>query len=217
MNRFGRKCLTAARAHISQLRATARLILIVVAVANLASLMPAAARAATTKPSDKSVHKVIKTVVSAIRYKKDDLAAKQLAWTPMTQAMLGDNWTKASTAQQKELVAGVETLIRRISFQKGREMFKHLDTISYGPARLEGERVLCKTTIVVHGKAVKREVVIDFVLVPAGKGGKWQISDTIMAGESTTEGVREDQIEDLVDDGGIDAVLNALRKKIAEL
>lgn len=170
---------------------------------------------AQAKPSDQEIQKVIKTVVNAIRFNKDDVAAKQVAFRPMAEAIMDDAWKELDDAQKKEIVAGVETLIRRISFAKGREMFQHLDAILYNPIEVKGPKVNCRATVVVHRNYKKTEIVIDFVLVQ--DEGAWRIMDTVMAGESTTMGIHEDQVEPLLEKGGIPAVLKALREKIAEV
>lgn len=170
---------------------------------------------AHAKPSDKDIQKVIKTLVTAIRYDKDDLAAKQIAWEPMAKAIMDDNWKDLNADQQKEVIKGVETLIRRISFVKGRDMFKHLDTIIYSPVTMKGKEAIARATVVVHRNYKKTEVVIDFVLVE--DGGAWKIKDTIMAGESTAAAIHEDQVEVLMDKGGVPALMKALREKVAEV
>ncbi len=174
-----------------------------------------AAAAPAAKPTDKEAQKTIKTVLTAIRYDKNDLAAKQLAWGPMSKAFLGDYWKKLSGDEQKEVTAGIETLIRKISFTKGRDLFEHLDAVLYAPVEMEEDKALVKTTVVVHRQYKKTEIVIDFVLVE--EGGQWKIMDTVMAGESTTEGFYEDQVEPLFEEGGSAALMKALREKLADL
>jgi len=174
------------------------------------------ARPAAAAPSvENTAKKTIKTLVNAIRYKKDDLAAKQLGFQTMAASIMGEHWQKTSTSDRKELTTGLEKLVRKITFAKGREMFEYLDAILYDNVRMADDRAICKTTIVVHHKLKKKEVVIEFVL--AQEAGGWKVVDTILLGESTAEGIYEDQIEPLVDEGGIPAVMTALRKKLAEL
>jgi len=165
-------------------------------------------------PSDAVAQKTIKTLLNTIRYGKDDLAAKQVAFTTMAKELLADAWGKASAAEQKEIAEGLEVLIRRISFPAGRKMFKHLDAVLYDKVRTKGEQALCKTTVVVHRNYKKTEIIIDFVLVE--EAGAWKVVDTILVGESTLEAIREDDVEPLLDEGGMAALLKALRKKIKE-
>jgi phospholipid transport system substrate-binding protein len=169
----------------------------------------------TAPPSDKDAQKVIKTVITAIQHGKDDLAAKQIAFGPMIQKLMGPEWAQASDADKKELTAGIEAIVRGISFVKGREMFEHLDAVLYDKVRPDGDAAKCKATVVVNRAYKKAEVNIDFVLVQ--DGGAWKIVDTVMLGESTLAGVRETQIEPLLQKGGVPAVMEALRAKVGEL
>ncbi len=175
----------------------------------------AAGADAATAPSDKDIQKVIKTVITAIQHDKDDLAAKKIAFGPMVQKLLAPEWKDISDADKKELTAGIESIVRGISFVKGREMFAHLDAVLYDKVRMEGDDAHCKATVVVHRNYKKAEVLIDFVLVQ--DGGAWKVVDTVMLGESTLAGIRESQIEPLLKEGGTGAVLAALREKVAEL
>jgi phospholipid transport system substrate-binding protein len=168
-----------------------------------------------SKKEAKKIHKVIKTVINAIRYDKDDLAAKQIEFATMTQLMMGDAWAKASPKERAELVDGVQLLVQNIGFQKGRDVFKHLDAIIYGDAERQGNEVHCPVTIVIHRNYKKTEIPMRFVM--QAKGKKFKITDTITAGERSSEGIHEDEILPLLDEGGIPSVLVALRKKVAKL
>ena len=122
---------------------------------------------------------------------------------------------EAERAEQKEIVQGLETIIRKITFVKGREMFEHLDAILYDKVVMEGDKARLKTTVVVHRNYKKAEIIIDFVL--AQEGGAWKVLDTIMLGDSTLGGIRDDQVQPLIQKGGVAAVMQALRERVAEL
>lgn len=171
--------------------------------------------AATTAPTDKQAQKVVKTLLTAIRYKKNNLAAKQLAFQSMVEGLMGPTWKTMSASDQQELTKGLETILRKVSFEKGREMFKHLDAVLYDHVQPDGERARLKTTVVVFRNYKKAEIVIDFVLTQ--EGGAWKVIDTVMVGESTLEVVREDEIEPLLEEGGVPAVMQALRAKVKEI
>ncbi|HET6343740.1 MAG TPA: ABC transporter substrate-binding protein, partial [Myxococcota bacterium] len=148
-------------------------------------------------------------------YNKDDVAAKQLSFEAMAKGLLQDTWTGLSEADRKEFLAHLETLIRRMSFTKGRDMFQYLDAVLYAPVTMHGEAAHCKSTVVVHRELKKTEIPIEWVLVK--EGGAWKVADTVTLGESTTEGIRQDQVLPLLKEGGIPALMDALRKKAAEL
>ena len=177
----------------------------------LSVLSPGNTRAAPSK----DVQKSIKVVINAIRYNKDDLAAKYISFPEMAQRSLGDRWPALAPKDKQELVSGIETIVRKVSFPKGRDMFSHLDAMLYDAPVIKGNEATLKTTVVIHRDYKKQEIVITFVLVKSAK--TWQIADTILYGESTLEGVYLDQIEPLMDEGGIQAVMQALRSKVAEL
>ena len=163
--------------------------------------------------TDQAVQKTLKTLVGSIRYGKDDTAAKQLAFTAMGKELLADDWSNLTPAEQSEVGHGLETVIRAASFAKGRDMFKYLDALLFEPARVSGDRAQVKSTIVVHRELKKTEVIIDWVLIK--DGGSWKVLDTVMLGESTLKGLRDDQVVPLLKQGGTAAVLKALRDKVA--
>ena len=58
-------------------------------------------------------------------------------------------------------------------------------------------------------------MIIDWVLKK--DGSTYKVYDIVMLGESTAEGIREDQIEPLMEEGGTAAVMKALRDKVKEV
>ncbi len=174
----------------------------------------ALAAQAAAAPDDKAVQKTLKTLISAVRYGKDDMAAKQLAFNAMAQDLLGATWAKASPAEQKEIVSGLETLLRKVSFPKGREIFQYLDAVLYDPVVVEGGKVKCKSTVVIHRDLKKTELPITWVLVQ--ESGQWKVVDTVSMGDSTAASIREDQVDPLLKEGGVPSLMAALRKKVAE-
>ena len=163
--------------------------------------------------SAKAAQKPIKTLINAIRYGKFDLAAGQLSFPAMAQRLLGDAAGKFPAADQKELAQGLETIIRGESFPSGKEKFQYLDNVLYeNPREVTGE-LRCKSTLVIHHDLKKTELVIDWVLVE--EGGAYKAADMVLLGESTAAGIREDQIEPLLAEGGPAKVMEALRKKVS--
>ncbi len=166
-------------------------------------------------PSAAEGQKPIKTLINAIRYSKDDLATKQVGYDVMVEKLMDTSWKDATDADKKELIAGMEKLIRGISFPAGRDIFKYLDNVLYDAPRMDGNAVKVKSTVVIHRDLKKSEIVIDWVL---GKSaGQWKVYDTIMQGESTLAGIRDEQIKPLLKEGGIGAVKKAMNDKVAEI
>lgn len=173
------------------------------------------AAVAAESADDKAVQKVIKALITSIRYNKDDLAAKQLAFAPMSKLLMDDAWATMKEPERQEFAANLEALIRGLSFTKGREMFQYLDAVLYDPVKVQGDKAHCKSTVVIHRDLKKTEIPIEWVLVK--DGGQWKVVDTVSLGESTTQGIREEQIKPLVKEGGVAGVLAAMRKKMGEL
>lgn len=185
---------------------------------NLVAFLLIFCAASTVKAApadDQAIQKTLKTLINAIRYEKYDVAAKLISFSDMSSKLFANSWKSASASEQQEIISGVEQLIRGISFPRGHEMFDHLDAILYEPARVTGGTAQCKATVVVHRNYKKTEIVIDWVLVKNAAG--WQVSDTIMLGESTAQSIHEDEVEPLLKSGGVPKVLQAMRQKIAEI
>ncbi|MEO1172573.1 MAG: ABC transporter substrate-binding protein [Myxococcota bacterium] len=188
------------------------LVSVAVAVSLFAGLIPAA----HASPEDTKLRKSVKVLVNAIRYKKDDLAAKQLDFNAMVEGLLADEWAGLSDGDKKFFSDGMEKLIRQISFTAGRENFEYLDAISYKKGTVEGGVARLPSAIVIdHPIKGRSELKITWVFKKSGS--TWRIYDTVILGESTMEGIREDQIEVLMDEGGIDRVKKAMNDKLAEL
>jgi len=164
---------------------------------------------------DKSVEKTIKTVLTSVRYGKDSIAVKKIDFDKMAELSMGESWKDVSPADRKKLSSGIQTITEKLSFPKGRDLFKHLDAILYDAPRVTKDNAHLKTTIVVHRNYKKQEMVIDFILYRGPNG--WKIVDTVILGESTLEGFYEDQIEPLLDKGGIPAVMAALDARLNKL
>ncbi len=185
-----------------------------VAVALCLGLWLAPQTAQAQSETDAAVQKTLKTLVNSIRYGKDDLAAKQLAFGAMARGLLTDDWGKFSPAEQAELTSGLETVIRAASFKKGRDMFQYLDALLFDAAKVTGDKAKVRSTIVVHRELKKAEIIIEWVLV--NEGGAWKVLDTVMLGESTMASLRDEQVKPLFKQGGVAAVMKAMRDKVAE-
>ena len=159
--------------------------------------------------------KVLGRLVNAIRYEHDDKAAGQLDFAALAQRLLGDAWAQLSSSEQAELVAGLEKVIRRVSFVRGREVFKYLNAIRFEPAELDGKLTKVRSTVVIFRDLKKSEIVIDWLMTHTPQGPK--VVDTVMLGESTADAIRDEQVKPLLAEGGVPALMAALRKKVAEV
>ena len=194
---------------------TMRILAAVALAATFALVAPVRADEESMTDAQREVVKPIKLLINAIRYSKDDLASATLAHEDMAKDLLRDSWAKLSDAEKKEFVDGLALLFRRLSFPKAREIFEHLDAIVYEPPKVEGERARVKSTVVIHRDSKKEEISIEYVLIRRGE--KWQIFDVVSEGEGTLEGIRTDQVEPLIEDGGTKLLMEKLRAKVAEV
>jgi len=162
-----------------------------------------------------TIKSTLKTLIQAIRYNKNDLAAPKVNFQAMSERMMGAEWKQLTPAEQGEMVKGVETLIRKISFQKGFEQFKYLDATLINKVDVQGVTAKAKTVVVIHRDLKKTEIAMDFEL--KNTQGNWQVVDLVLANESTLDGIREDDVKPLLKEGGTKAVMDALRKRVAEV
>jgi phospholipid transport system substrate-binding protein len=177
--------------------------------------IPFAEPARAEDPAADAIVKPINTMIKAIQYAKYPLAGKSLDYDGMAKLMLGEAWDEMDEAQRKEFVEGVRFLMENVSFRKANEKFEHLDAILYDDPKVEGDTARVGSTIVIFHDLKKEEIEVEYLMAKGEKG--WRIQDVILEEESTTEAIREDQIEDLLDEGGIPHLLKTLRDKVAEV
>lgn len=180
------------------------------------SLIAVAAAPASAAKEDKALQKTVKVLVNAIKLKKDDYAAKQLDFEAMVKGLLKDEWSSLSAADKEFFINGMEKLIRKISFKAGRDMFQYLDAITFTGAEVNGDVAELPTTVVVnHPVKGRYDQKITFVLKRDGKD--WRVFDTVVLGQSTMEGIRKDQVELLLEQGGMARVKDAMKKQLAKV
>jgi phospholipid transport system substrate-binding protein len=177
----------------------------------LLAMVPAAALAAQNEP----VVKPVRTVVQSVRYGKDLLALKQFAGEEQGRFLLGDAWVKGSEAQRKEFVERFQELFAKVAFPRVRDSFKNLASITYEDPRVEGERAQVASTVVIDHPMKKQELKLKYTLAQDKAG--WKVLDVAVLGDSMLTGIRDDQVQPLLKEGGWDAVLAAMRAKSEEL
>lgn len=174
-----------------------------------------AGEAKASSPAASGAEPTLKKLINLIRFGRDDKAAALLAFDAMAQRLMGEDWGKLSASDQKEMVAGLEKVLRRVSFERGREVFKYLNALRFDPARQEGDTTHVRSVVVIFRDLKKSEVVIDWVLIRTPSGFK--VVDTVILGESTADAVRNEEVKPLLAEGGVPALMAALRKKVAEV
>jgi len=178
-------------------------------LAALALALPAAAA-----PKDE-VAKPVKTVVQAVRYSKDDMALKHFATEEQGRLLLGEEWAKGTDTQRAEFTRLFQSLFSKIAFPKVRANFKNLVSMTYGDAQVEGERAKLGSTIVIEHELKKQELKVEYTMLK--DKGAWKVVDVAVLGDSMLKGIREEQIQPILAQGGWDNLLKLMREKEAEL
>ena len=179
---------------------------------------PTVATSSPKRPSAEdtaAAQKAVRALVNAIRYNKDDLAVSKLNLVAMARVLLGDAWATATAAQQQDVVASLTTLLTRTSFPKGRELFAYLDALLFEAAQQRGSRIEVKTVVVVHRNLKKVELPIEWVLTR--ERGTWQVVDIISMNESTAEGIRDEEVAPLLQEGGVAKLIATMHERAARM
>ena len=165
-------------------------------------------------PKDE-LSKPLKTIVNSVRYGKDNAALKLFASDEQGKLMVADAWSKGTEAQRKEFQDLFLTLFGKIAFPKIRKNFENLDTVLYEEPTVEGDTAKIASTILINHPLKKQELKVKYQLVK--QSSAWKVVDVAVLGDSMLIGIRDDQVQPLLKEGGWDALLKAMREKAAEL
>lgn len=110
--------------------------------------------------------------------KLSDTAITLLDVEEVSQKALGKHWVKISKKEQKNFVALLSNLFKRVAFPNSGKFFAELD-LNYGESQVNKTKALVPITVV-HKE--EGEVDIDFKLHLTGK--KWKVYDVILDGVS---------------------------------
>ena len=161
------------------------------------------------------VVKPLKRVVGSVRYGKDKQALKYFDVDAQSKALLGPAWDKATPAQKKEFEQLFPVIFAKEAFPKVRKDFEHLESILYEAPKLEGNHATVGSTVLILHPLKKQEIKLQYALLKEKDG--WKVVDVTVLGDSMLKGVRENQIVPLLQDGGMDGLLKAMREKVQEL
>lgn len=162
-----------------------------------------------------AILKPIKTMIKGIRFEKYELAGQSLHFEAMARELFLESWSELTPEQQQEWIDGFSYLMKNMSFRKAHEKFEYLDEVFYDEPVVDGDRAQVGSTIVIYHDFKKEEILLSYTMLH--DAGGWRVLDVLVEEESTLEGIREDQVEELMDDGGIELLLEKLREKVAEV
>lgn len=171
----------------------------------LALALPAAAE----KAADKAPIKPLTTLISGVRYGKDALALQQFDGVAQGRFLFGADWAKGTPAQQKEFTRLFHAVLAKRAFPEMREKFKHLQAVQYEDPKVSGEQATVGSTILILHPMKKQEMKVKYTVVK-GAGG-WKVLDVSTLGDSMLTGLRDEQVRPLLQEGGWEAVMKALR------
>ncbi len=173
---------------------------------------------AASAKADKAVEKPVRTLIGAVRYKKDALAVKFLAGPAEGRFLLGDAWNKATPAQQKQFVKLFHDLFAAIAFPKIRANFKYLSTIVYDAPKVKGDTATLDSTLVILNPLKKEELKVRYDLTKVH--GAWKVLDVTVlgtGGESMLTNIRDHQVKPILAEGGMSHLLDLMKKRLAEV
>ena len=161
------------------------------------------------------VVKPLKTVVGSVRYGKDRAALKQFATEEQGRTLLASDWDKGTDAQRKEFQDLFQVLFAKMAFPKVREDFKFLDAVSYSEPEVQGTRAFVNSVITIQHPLKKQELKLRYQLIQ--DKGAWKVVDVAVLGDSMLKGIREDQVQPIMKEGGWPHLLDLMQKKAKEL
>lgn len=180
---------------------------------------PAAAPAAPPAAADPNLGhpavKAITTLIGAVRYGKFVMGLKTLDGTAQGAFLLSDNWTKGTEAQRSEFVTLFHTVFAKVAFVKMQKNFENIQTVVYDAPVVTGAKATVKSTLVVLHALKKQEYKLKYHLAQAG--AEWKVVDVDVLGESMLTGVRNEQINPIMKEGGWAHLLDLLRQKAKSL
>lgn len=182
-------------------------------VAALLLALPAAAAA----PKKDELTKPLKTLVNSVRYGKFKSALGLLAVPEQSQMLTADQWAKATDAQKAEFQELFQQLFAKIAFPKVQENFKHLDSMTYDEPKVseDGNKAEIASVILINHPLKKQELKLKYTVLKQGKG--WKVLDVKVLGDSMLEGIRNDEVQPILKEGGWEGLLKIMREKAAEL
>jgi phospholipid transport system substrate-binding protein len=176
------------------------------------ALLAAPAAAAEAHPE---IVKPLKVVVGAVRFAQDKAALKHFAALEQGKRLLGSDWEKGTEAQRKEFLEVFQVLFAKMAFPKVREDFKYLDAVTYGDPELSGEIAHVNSVVSIQHQLKKQEYKLRYELVK--DAGAWKIVDVAVLGDSMLKGIKEDQVDPIMKEGGWPHLLDLMRQKAKEL
>lgn len=171
-----------------------------------APVPPSSARA----PDASQVRRPVEAAIQSVRFEMDANAVRFLASDQQGAFLLGDHWSRATDAQRREFARLFNGLLGKIMFPRVRTNLKNLASVRYEAPVLNGGRATLASTIVIEHPTTKQEMRVTYHLVRVG--ADWRLLDLSVLGDSLLTGIRADQVQPLLREGGVEMLLHRMRE-----
>lgn len=152
----------------------------------------------------------VKQLITQIRTSQDAQAMQQLEMEAISKYLLGTYFQQATVQQRNEFSSLFQSVFAKTAFPRIREKFKNLASMTYEAPAIKGNTATVGSLMVFNHPLKKQEMKWKYTLVKAGKG--WQVMDAAVLGSSILESIRNDQVQPLLQAGGMEQLLQAMRK-----
>lgn len=169
---------------------------------------------AQPKPADDEISKAVKNVFANLRIGKGAKAFQFVDMDAVSRNLLQEDYGKTTEAQRKEFASLFQSLYTKISISQFREKFKDVASATFERPEVKGNEAKVSSTIVIDHPVKKEELKLKYSLVKSNKG--WHVIDVAVLGSSIVQSIRDEQVKPVLEKGGIDALLKAMREKDAE-
>lgn len=137
------------------------------------------------------------------------VAEETLAIQDLSKRVLGDQWGRLNTNDQKNFSQLLVQLFQKVAYPKSAEFFGDL-TIDYTGEKTDGNGAVVETKVS-HPK--EGQVGIDYQLHQVN--GKWMIDDVLLDGVSLVTNVQS-QMQQVITKESYQGLIKRMREKLAE-
>ena len=160
----------------------------------------------------KDILATVKATVQNIKNSRDAQALSQIDIDEMSVFLLEEYYNKATNQQRTEFTTLFRSYVSKYIFTNLRNTFKEASTTTYGVPEINKDNAALLSTFSINSPLKKQEIKLRFSLTKTNKG--WKITDFTYAGDrSMLANLRDDKIRPLLTAGGLDHLLDELRKE----
>jgi phospholipid transport system substrate-binding protein len=194
----------------------------ILTVAFCAPGLAAPVATAAAAPAEEGPRQVVETTVAQVlkvlangepsaarRSELETIVYARFDFSTMSRLVLARNWKRFSKAQQEEFISEYKVYLAN-------NYGERIDRYNQEKVEITGERTEPRGDVTVQTRIVGGEfdgALVDYRL--RDRDGRWLVIDVIVEGVSLVANFR-DQFKEVMNDGGPQALLDALKRKNAE-